>query len=141
MRYHGQHTGHLLALDAMSNEMQRGLLVITTCMLTVCLIGCNESSDVVSDGPVSEPLRLTGEVVEVSCGQCQFEMEGAGCELAIRHRGQRYFVEGSSIDDHGDAHAEDGLCNCVRSGKVTGQVVDDKFVAEHIELIDADAED
>ena len=32
-----------------------------------------------------------------------------GCDLAIRIDGKSYFVEGTKIDDHGDAHANDGF--------------------------------
>ena len=110
---------------------------ITTCVLIASFLGCRGSADTGSEGSAS--LALTNQVVEISCGQCQFEMEGSGCDLAIRHEGQCYFVAGSNIDDHGDAHAEDGLCNCVRSAKVTGKVVEDKFVADQIDLINADA--
>jgi hypothetical protein len=49
------------------------------------------------------------QIVEASCGQCQFGMEGHGCELAVRIDGKSYFVDGSSIDSHGDAHAKDGF--------------------------------
>jgi hypothetical protein len=38
-----------------------------------------------------------------------FGMEGHGCELAVRIDGKSYFVDGSSIDSHGDAHAKDGF--------------------------------
>ena len=79
--------------------------------------------------------KVLGEV-EISCGQCQFDMPGDGCTLAIRIDGKGYFVEGSGIDDHGDAHAEDGLCNCVRKANVVGQIVDGKFKAESIKLLD-----
>jgi hypothetical protein len=50
------------------------------------------------------------QIVEASCGQCQFGMEGHGCELAVRIDGKSYFVDGSSIDSHGDAHAKMVLC-------------------------------
>ena len=33
-------------------------------------------------------------------------MPGNGCDLAVRIDGQVYYVDGSSIDDHGDAHAK-----------------------------------
>jgi hypothetical protein len=45
------------------------------------------------------------QIVEASCGQCQFGMEGHGCELAVRIDG-KYFVDGTSS---GDAHANDGF--------------------------------
>jgi hypothetical protein len=36
------------------------------------------------------------QIVEASCGQCQFGMEGHGCELAVRIDGKPYFVDGTS---------------------------------------------
>jgi hypothetical protein len=36
-------------------------------------------------------------------------MEGHGCELAVRIDGKPYFVDGTSLDSHGDAHANDGF--------------------------------
>jgi hypothetical protein len=35
--------------------------------------------------------------VEAACGQCQFEMEGYGCELAVRIDGKPYFVDGTPL--------------------------------------------
>jgi hypothetical protein len=46
--------------------------------------------------------------------QCQFGMEGHGCELAVRIDGKPYFVDGTSLDSHGDAHANDGFCTAIR---------------------------
>ena len=74
--------------------------------------------------------------VELSCGQCNFGMAGDGCTLAVRIDGKGYYVEGSGIDDHGDAHADDGICNCVRKAKVVGEIVDGKFKAESIKLLE-----
>jgi hypothetical protein len=54
-------------------------------------------------------------------------MEGHGCELAVRIEGKSYFVDGSSIDSHGDAHASDGFCTAIRKAEVVGKVVDNKF--------------
>ena len=59
--------------------------------------------------------------VEASCGQCQFGLKGKSCDLAVRINGQAYFVDGSDIDSHGDAHAEDGFCNAIRKAKVQGR--------------------
>ena len=47
-----------------------------------------------------------------------------------------YLVSGPNIDEFGDAHADDGLCNCVRKGRATGSVVDGRFIAEHLQLVD-----
>ena len=75
------------------------------------------------------------QIVEASCGQCQFEMQGHGCELAVRIDGKSYFVDGSSIDSHGDAHAKDGFCASVRKAEVVGKVVDNKFKVTSFKLL------
>ena len=77
-----------------------------------------------------------GVEMEVACGQCQFDMEGEGCDLAIRRDGQAMYVTGAEIDDFGDAHADDGFCNCVRKAMVTGYVVDGgKYQIEKLILL------
>lgn len=85
------------------------------------------------------PLEIAQpRVVEASCGQCRFEMAGAragGCDLAVRIDGRCYYVRGTDIDDHGDAHASDGFCNAVRHARVTGRVDADEFVATTFELV------
>lgn len=66
--------------------------------------------------------------VEASCGTCQFKMEGKGCNLAIKFQNKYYYVEGTDIDDHGDAHEKEGFCNAIKKARVQGQVVGDKFL-------------
>jgi hypothetical protein len=75
------------------------------------------------------------QIVEASCGQCQFKMEGHGCDLAVRMDGKSYFVDGTSLDSHGDAHAEDGFCSVIRKAEVTGEVVDNRFKATSFKLL------
>ena len=75
------------------------------------------------------------QIVEASCGQCQFGMEGHGCELAVRIDGKSYFVDRSSIDSHGDAHAKDGFCAAIRKAEVVGKVVDNKFKVTSFKLL------
>jgi hypothetical protein len=36
-------------------------------------------------------------------------LDGPTDELAVRIDGKSHFVDGSSIDSHGDAHAKDGF--------------------------------
>jgi len=76
------------------------------------------------------------QVVDAACGQCQFGITGkAGCDLAVRIDGKSYFVEGTSIHDHGDAHADDGLCETIRQVNVKGEIIDGRFKAESFTLI------
>ena len=74
-------------------------------------------------------------VYDVACGQCIYSMTGDECELAIQIDGKAYYVEGSGIDDHGDAHAHDGLCSTSRKANVKGELKKGAFFAEKIELI------
>lgn len=75
------------------------------------------------------------QIVEAACGQCQFKMKGHDCELAVRIDGKPYFVDGTSIDSHGDAHAVDGFCATVRKAEVVGSIVDNRFKATSFKLI------
>lgn len=75
------------------------------------------------------------QVVETACGQCQFGLKEKGCLLAVRIKGQAYFVDGTSIDEHGDAHADDGFCNAIRKAEVQGTVVKGRFNATYFKLL------
>jgi len=75
------------------------------------------------------------QIVEASCGECQFGMKGHGCELAVLIDGKPYFVDGTSIDSHGDAHADDGFCTTIRKAEVFGQIIDNRFKASFFKLI------
>ena len=75
------------------------------------------------------------QIVEASCGQCQLGMEGKSCDLAVRIDGKSYFVEGTNIDSHGDAHADDGFCASIRKVEVIGEIKDNKFVVTYFKLL------
>ncbi len=76
------------------------------------------------------------QVVDAACGQCQFGITGkAGCDLAVRIDGKSYFVDGTSIHDHGDAHADDGFCEAIRQAEVKGEIIDGRFKAETFTII------
>lgn len=76
------------------------------------------------------------QVVEASCGQCQFHMKDKkGCDLAVRIDGKTYWVEGSGIDDHGDAHGGMGFCNAIRKAEVSEKVKGKKFVVTSFKLL------
>ena len=77
----------------------------------------------------------TLQIVEAACGECMFKMKGYDCDLAVRVEGKAYFVNGSKIDDHGDAHADNGFCNSVRKASVSGKIIDGRFVATSFKLL------
>ena len=80
------------------------------------------------------------QIVEASCGQCNFGMKGKGCSLAVRIEGKPYFVDGTAIDDHGDSHAHDGFCSAIRKAEVTGTVVDNRYQATSFKLLPTETE-
>lgn len=118
--------------------------------LLLCLsfsLGCGSESETTNvsknerEAASAEPvatstvIKVTDQIVVASCGQCQFGMDGNGCDLAVRIDGKTYFVDGTSIDDHGDAHGDDGLCNCIRQAKITGEIKDGRLVATTIQIL------
>jgi hypothetical protein len=75
-------------------------------------------------------------IADASCGECQFNLEGKGCDLAVRIDGKAYFVDGTKIDDHGDAHAKDGFCNAIRKAEIRGKIVKNRFKATYFKLLE-----
>ncbi|MCD0470872.1 DUF6370 family protein [Flavobacterium sp. JAS] len=75
------------------------------------------------------------QIAETACGECQFGMKGKSCDLAVRIDGKAYFVDGTTIDEHGDAHAKDGFCNTIRKASVTGKVENGRFKATSFTLL------
>ena len=75
------------------------------------------------------------KIVEASCGLCNFGLKGKGCELAVRLDDKAYYVDGSSLDDHGDAHSEDGFCRTIRKAEVSGEVKKGRFQATSFNLL------
>ena len=95
-------------------------------------VGMPETSDAVT---VSDEV-VNNRVVEASCGECQFGLDGDDCNLAIRLTdGSVLMVDGTGIDDHGDAHAASGLCNRIRRARVTGRRSNGRFISEAFELL------
>ena len=58
-----------------------------------------------------------------------------GCKLAVEIDGEHYLVKGSDIDDHGDAHADDGLCNSSRKAVVSGKVEAEAFTSTSFKVL------
>ena len=88
-----------------------------------------------TDSPKGNNISIN-QVVEAACGQCQFKMtEKSGCDLAVKIDGKSYFVDGTTIHDHGDAHADDGFCEAIRQANVKGEIIDGRFKAETFTLV------
>lgn len=79
--------------------------------------------------------RVASRQAEVGCGLCRFGDDASSCELMVRMDGVVYPVDGAGIDDFGDAHAPDGLCEATRTAVVSGRIDGGRFVAESIELV------
>ncbi|HEV7334042.1 MAG TPA: DUF6370 family protein [Flavisolibacter sp.] len=109
--------------------MKKALLFSLSLLFSTLLFAQKKESKTEPD-----PAKKLYEV-EASCGQCKLGLKGAGCTLAVRMDGKAYFVEGTSIDEHGDAHADEGFCNAIRKAKVQGEVVDGKFKATYFQLL------
>ena len=102
--------------------------------IVICLFSSAAAAQSAPDTTKPDPAKDLVEV-EASCGQCNFDLPGTGCDLAVRIGGKAYFVDGTHIDKHGDAHAKDGFCNAVRKAKVQGQVKDNRFRATYFKLV------
>lgn len=73
--------------------------------------------------------------VEAGCGMCQFGLKDKDCLLAIRTDEKVLHVKGTDIDDHGDAHGDDGFCNATHRARVQGRTKGETFVVTYFELI------
>jgi len=101
----------------------------------ICLLFISSAFGQKGDPKVSTPdPNKKIQVVETACGECQFKLTGKGCDLAVRIDGKAYFVDGTDIDSHGDAHAKDGFCNAVRKAEVQGNIVNDRFKITYFKL-------
>lgn len=109
--------------------MKTGLLAALTMF---CM---NANSQTTGSKPIAPDSTQKIQVAEAACGECRFGMKGKGCDLAVRIAGKRYFVDGTSIDQHGDAHASDGFCNAIRKAEVQGKIVDGRFKASYFKLL------
>lgn len=74
-------------------------------------------------------------LVETSCGECKLGLPGKTCDLAIRIDGKAYFVDGTKIDNYGDAHAKDGFCEAIRKAEVQGEIKGNRFKATYFKLL------
>ncbi len=99
--------------------MKRSAILILAAVLGSALAGCAST-----------------RTLEAGCATCIYHMQDVqGCELAVQVDGRAYLVKGVDMDDLGDAHASDGLCNTARQVKAKGKLDGDYYAAEGITLI------
>lgn len=105
------------------------------CMLLGCSVFSQKTDSIVIKPDPAKKIQI----VEAACGECRFKLEGKGCDLAVRMDGKAFFVDGTDIDSHGDAHAKDGLCNAVRKAEVQGELVNNRFRVTYFKLLKDEA--
>lgn len=111
-------------------------LLLTLLLLSVASLAVAQAPAAAAPTTLPTPNQAKPlQVVEASCGQCRLGLPGKGCDLAVRVQGKAYFVEGTTIDSHGDAHARDGFCQAIRQAEVQGEVVNNRFVATYFKLL------
>ncbi|MBO9635011.1 MAG: hypothetical protein J7578_18020 [Chitinophagaceae bacterium] len=103
--------------------------------LLICSCGLAVTAQDSTRKAAPKSIILKNKVVEMACGECQFKMNGKGCNLAIRIDGKSYFVDGKDIDDFGDAHADDGFCNHISKALVSGEIINNRFKPTEIKLL------
>jgi hypothetical protein len=104
-------------------------------LLAFTMISASSFSQETSKVSTPNPKKKI-QTVEASCGQCNFGLKDKrGCDLAVRIDGKAYFVEGTKIDEHGDAHSADGFCETIRQAEVQGEVKDGKYKVTYFKLL------
>lgn len=104
-------------------------------LLALAFSGATAGAAHAQTAPKAHSASADTLLVDAACGQCRLGLPGKGCDLAVRVDGKPYFVTGTGIDAHGDAHARDGFCNAVRQARVLGQVVDNRFQVSYFQLV------
>ncbi len=124
-------------------------LILAAVLPALFLVGCKKSDETTTKAPTADAatadapaakkattVAATTQTVEAGCATCIYDMKDVtGCKLAVKIDGKAYLVSGKTMDDLGDAHAEDGLCNIARKAEVTGKLEGDRFVATKMALL------
>ena len=105
-----------------------------TCIGATFFVLAASAQNKVTDVSKPDPNKKI-QIVETACGECQLGLPGKSCDLAVKIDGKSYFVDGTTIDSHGDAHAKDGFCNSVRKAEVQGEIINNRFKVTYFKLI------
>ena len=112
------------------------VLTLFFCSLFICSTKGQSASEAPSKPDPGKKIQ----VVDAACGQCKLGLPGKSCDLAVRINDKSYFVDGTTIDSHGDAHAKDGFCEAIRKAEVQGEVVNGRFKASYFKLVNQPTE-
>jgi len=110
--------------------MKSLFIILASCLFSLTAI-CQAAKTKNNVPAANKPIQ----VVEVSCGKCKLGLPGKTCEMAVRINGKAYYADGANIDNFGDAHANDGMCNAIRKAEVQGEVVNNRFKISYIKLL------
>jgi hypothetical protein len=114
-----------------NSKNMKTMIGFCICLLLACSIRAQSKTNT----PLKKDTTKKVQVVETACGQCQLGLPGKGCSLAVRINGKAYFVDGTDIDSHGDAHASDGFCNAIRKAEVQGKVMNNRYRVTWFQLL------
>ena len=107
-------------------------VILSMALFFVCFTGMSQVSKKSASKP--DPNKKT-MIVETSCGECNFDLDGKSCDLTVKINGKAYFVDGASIHDFGNPHDKGGFCVAVRKAEVQGEIVDNRFKASYFKLL------
>lgn len=80
--------------------------------------------------------KLIKVIVEAGCGRCCFKSKGTKkCSLSVRINGQVYHVQGKDLHDFGKPKKKHGLCRMIRHAEVSGEIVNNNFMAYDFVLL------
>jgi len=91
----------------------------------VAMLGCGDSKQ-----------KLDKQIVETSCGMCQFgQIDQKGCHINIR-LGQKVLpVVGAPKLTMEEMHAPGSYCVAIRKARVSGTIDQDRFLASSWDLL------
>ena len=113
--------------------MEASLIVILLCIIS--LITEAQTGKTKEDKQQQKP-----QVVEASCGECKLGLPVKPCDLIVRINSKAYFVDGTNINSHGDAHAQNRFCKSIRKAAVKREIVDRRFKADYFKILPVTAE-
>ncbi len=108
----------------------RDILLLFSFLFISCLLSAQSKRSVGKLNDQKQVLEM-----EAGCGMCMFGMKDNDCRLALKKNEKTWFVKGTDIDDHGDAHGDDGFCNATHRARVQGTFTGDTLVVSYFELI------